>query len=81
VDPDLVARLKRELRVDVFVFPPAELATGLRQGLLYLVRPDGFVAAAATPEAAEAAFRRALPDRFLTSVPSQHTEPATPGRG
>jgi 2-polyprenyl-6-methoxyphenol hydroxylase-like FAD-dependent oxidoreductase len=81
VDPDLVARLKRELRVDVFAFPPAELATGLRQGLLYLVRPDGFVAAAATPEAAEAAFRRALPDRFLTSVPSQHTEPATPGRG
>jgi 2-polyprenyl-6-methoxyphenol hydroxylase-like FAD-dependent oxidoreductase len=64
-DSDTVERLKRELQLDVLAFPAAEPRTGLRQGLLYLVRPDGFVAAAATPEAATVAFARALPDRFL----------------
>jgi 2-polyprenyl-6-methoxyphenol hydroxylase-like FAD-dependent oxidoreductase len=78
VDPDTVERLKRELDLDVLVFPPAHRHTGLRDGLLYLVRPDGFVAAAATSEAATAAFGRALPDRFRTGVPSRRTEPASP---
>ena len=78
VDSDTVERLKRELRADVHVFPPANPDTGLRDRLLYLVRPDGFVAAAATPQAATVAFGRALPDRFLTVPPAQSAEPASP---
>jgi 2-polyprenyl-6-methoxyphenol hydroxylase-like FAD-dependent oxidoreductase len=35
--------------------------TGLEDGMLYLVRPDGFVAAAATPDRAAAEFGAALP--------------------
>jgi 2-polyprenyl-6-methoxyphenol hydroxylase-like FAD-dependent oxidoreductase len=68
-------RLERELGVTVHQFPRADADTGLREGLLYLVRPDGFVAAAATPEAAATAFRNALPDRFLPQ-PTPSTEPA-----
>ncbi|MFI5496927.1 FAD-dependent monooxygenase [Actinoplanes sp. NPDC051859] len=37
--------------------------TALRPDLLYLVRPDGFVAAAASPAEAEQAFRLAMPSR------------------
>jgi hypothetical protein len=81
VESDTVERLKRELGVDVLVFPPANPDTGLRDGLLYLVRPDGFVAAAATPEAATAAFGRALPDRFLTGVPSSGPHPGSTAPG
>jgi hypothetical protein len=65
-DAGTVARLAAELGVTVVEFPAAPAGTGLREGLLYLVRPDGFVAAAATPEAAAAALGRALPDRFRT---------------
>jgi 2-polyprenyl-6-methoxyphenol hydroxylase-like FAD-dependent oxidoreductase len=67
VDPDAVERLTRELGVTVTVFPRAEAATGLREGLLYLVRPDAFVAAAATPQAAVAAFKGTLPDQFVAT--------------
>jgi 2-polyprenyl-6-methoxyphenol hydroxylase-like FAD-dependent oxidoreductase len=66
-DPGTMARLETELGVAVLEFPAADVGTGLRAGLLYLVRPDGFVAAAATPEAAATAFGRALPDRFRTA--------------
>jgi 2-polyprenyl-6-methoxyphenol hydroxylase-like FAD-dependent oxidoreductase len=59
-------RIKRELGVEVLEFPRAKPDTGLREGLLYLVRPDGFVAVAATPEVAIAAFGRALPDHGQT---------------
>ena len=37
-----------------------------RSGRFYLVRPDGFVAAEATPRGAVAVFRAALPDRWFT---------------
>ena len=47
LDPAVEGRLRGELDLDVATFPPADRATGLREGLLYLVRPDGFVAAAA----------------------------------
>jgi 2-polyprenyl-6-methoxyphenol hydroxylase-like FAD-dependent oxidoreductase len=38
-----------DLGVPVHVFPPASSASLLKPGWLYLVRPDGFVAAAALP--------------------------------
>ncbi|MGK5681287.1 FAD-dependent monooxygenase [Actinoplanes sp. URMC 104] len=44
-----------DLGVAVHVFPPAP-ATGLRPGTLYLVRPDGFVAAEAAPAEAAGVF-------------------------
>jgi 2-polyprenyl-6-methoxyphenol hydroxylase-like FAD-dependent oxidoreductase len=78
-DPSAVVRLRRELGVDVVEFPRAHPGTGLREGLLYLVRPDGFVAAAATSEAAAAAFGRALPDRFLTAPTRRIMRSAGPG--
>ncbi|BCJ51680.1 2-polyprenyl-6-methoxyphenol hydroxylase [Actinoplanes sp. NBRC 14428] len=43
-------------------FAPAP-ATALQPDLLYLVRPDGFVAAAAPPTEAPDTFRRAMPPR------------------
>jgi 2-polyprenyl-6-methoxyphenol hydroxylase-like FAD-dependent oxidoreductase len=54
-------RIGRELGLPVHVFPAAPERTLLREGLFYLVRPDGFVAAAATSPAAVEAFRRAQP--------------------
>jgi 2-polyprenyl-6-methoxyphenol hydroxylase-like FAD-dependent oxidoreductase len=51
-------RLRQRLDLPVHVFPPAP-GTKLRPGRVYLVRPDGFVAAAATPEDAPAVFRSA----------------------
>ncbi len=51
--------IEDKLGLPLTVFPPADPATGLREGLLYLVRPDGFVAAAATPDAAITAFQHA----------------------
>ncbi|MEU4560374.1 FAD-dependent monooxygenase [Actinoplanes sp. NPDC023936] len=48
-----------DLGVAVHLFPPAP-GTALRPGLLYLVRPDGFVAAKAEPAEAEPRFRYAL---------------------
>jgi 2-polyprenyl-6-methoxyphenol hydroxylase-like FAD-dependent oxidoreductase len=51
-------RLEQQLDLPVHVFPSAR-ETGLQQGRLYLVRPDGFVAADATPDDAPAVFRAA----------------------
>jgi 2-polyprenyl-6-methoxyphenol hydroxylase-like FAD-dependent oxidoreductase len=51
-------RLQQRLDLPVHVFPPAP-GTKLRPGRVYLVRPDGFVAADATPEEAPAVFRSA----------------------
>ncbi len=48
------------LDLPVHLFPAAP-HTALRPDRLYLVRPDGFVAAEAAPEAAAEVFRRALP--------------------
>jgi hypothetical protein len=56
-------RIERELGLPVHAFPAAAERTLLRDGLFYLVRPDGFVAAAATAPAAVEAFRRARPAR------------------
>lgn len=50
-----------QIGIPVHTFPPAPPATGLRPGRFYLVRPDGFVAAEAPPDTAEATFRAALP--------------------
>ena len=61
VDPASVARLESALGVPVRVFPAAE-GRSLSPGTFYLVRPDGFVAAASrTPGAAEV-LRASLPD-------------------
>ncbi|BFU46518.1 FAD-dependent monooxygenase [Krasilnikovia sp. MM14-A1004] len=49
-----------DLNLPVHVFPEAP-QTPLRPGWLYLVRPDGFVAAAATPDTAKSIFAAALP--------------------
>jgi 2-polyprenyl-6-methoxyphenol hydroxylase-like FAD-dependent oxidoreductase len=49
-----------DLGLPVHLFDPAP-QTGLVPGQLYLVRPDGFVAAAAVPSAAAEVFRRAMP--------------------
>jgi hypothetical protein len=59
---DGATRVGHELGLPVHVFgSPGE--TLLREGLIYLVRPDGFVAAAATAPVAAEAFRRAMPQR------------------
>jgi 2-polyprenyl-6-methoxyphenol hydroxylase-like FAD-dependent oxidoreductase len=50
----------RELGLPVHVFPAAP-GTQLRPGQLYLVRPDGFVAARAAPAEAAEVFERAMP--------------------
>jgi 2-polyprenyl-6-methoxyphenol hydroxylase-like FAD-dependent oxidoreductase len=49
-----------DLGLPVHVFPAAP-QTPLRPGLLYLVRPDGFVAAQATPAQAAEVFPEAMP--------------------
>jgi 2-polyprenyl-6-methoxyphenol hydroxylase-like FAD-dependent oxidoreductase len=49
-----------DIGLPVHLFPAAP-DTALRPDLLYLVRPDGFVSAAATPAEAPDVFRRALP--------------------
>lgn len=49
-----------ELGLPVHVFPPAP-STPLRPGRLYLIRPDGFVAAEAEPASAAATFPAAMP--------------------
>jgi 2-polyprenyl-6-methoxyphenol hydroxylase-like FAD-dependent oxidoreductase len=49
-----------DLGLPVHLFEPAP-QTPLIPGQLYLVRPDGFVAAAAPPSAAAAVFRQAMP--------------------
>jgi 2-polyprenyl-6-methoxyphenol hydroxylase-like FAD-dependent oxidoreductase len=51
-------RLHKQLDLPVHVFPAAP-GTPLRADRLYLVRPDGFVAAAATPDDAPDVFRAA----------------------
>ncbi|MEV6598379.1 FAD-dependent monooxygenase [Actinoplanes sp. NPDC051346] len=51
-----------DLGLPTHVFEPAP-QTALKKDLLYLVRPDGFVAAAAPPEEAAEAFRRAMPSQ------------------
>jgi hypothetical protein len=49
-----------DLGLPVHLFPAAP-HTALRPDRLYLVRPDGFVAAQAAPDAAADTFRRARP--------------------
>ena len=49
-----------ELGLPVHLFEPAP-QTLLEPGLLYLVRSDGFVAAAAAPAEAAEVFRQAMP--------------------
>ncbi|WGW13524.1 FAD-dependent monooxygenase [Saxibacter everestensis] len=66
VDAASVARLRRNLALDIHCFPDAR-NNGLEPGQFYLVRPDGFVAAAAPGDLAEAAIRKALP--YPTSEP------------
>jgi 2-polyprenyl-6-methoxyphenol hydroxylase-like FAD-dependent oxidoreductase len=51
-----------ELGLPLHGFPPAP-QTPLRPDRLYLVRPDGFVAAEAAPSEAVAAFRKVLPTK------------------
>lgn len=53
-------------------------STRLRPGLLYLVRPDGFVAAAAVPAEAPSAFRAAR--TYLASPSSQPSSQPSEGR-
>ena len=59
VQPGTARVLADGLRVPVHLFPAAP-GTGLREGLLHLVRPDGFVAARATPGDAPEVFARAM---------------------
>ncbi|GAA4043868.1 FAD-dependent monooxygenase [Agromyces indicus] len=60
---DLVHRVAERLGTEAHVFPPA--AGGrLRSDRLYLVRPDGFVAAEASVAAGRRAGRDAVPARF-----------------
>jgi 2-polyprenyl-6-methoxyphenol hydroxylase-like FAD-dependent oxidoreductase len=49
-----------DLGIPVHTFPEAPPATGLLAGHFYLVRPDGFVAAEATPAEAADVFGRAM---------------------
>jgi 2-polyprenyl-6-methoxyphenol hydroxylase-like FAD-dependent oxidoreductase len=51
-----------DLGLPVHVLPEAEPATRLKPGFLYLVRPDGFVAAESSPHEAADVFRRAMSD-------------------
>jgi len=51
-----------ELGLPLHRFPAAP-QTALRPDRLYLVRPDGFVAAEAAPDDAVAAFRKVLPTK------------------
>ncbi len=53
-----------DLGLPSHVYPEAP-GTELRPGMLYLVRPDGFVAAVAEPDAAADAFRSALPSGWV----------------
>lgn len=60
VSPDAAARLEAELGIPVRLFPYA-VHERLDVGAFYLVRPDGFVAAQAWPNAAVGVFRKWLP--------------------
>jgi hypothetical protein len=60
VPEDVPARIRDALQLEVHALPLGGSAD-LEDGMLYLVRPDGFVAAAATPERAAAEFAAALP--------------------
>ncbi|MDQ1652812.1 MAG: hypothetical protein QOI35_2012 [Cryptosporangiaceae bacterium] len=68
-DKPTAQRIERELALPVHTFG-GTAGTLLREGLFYLVRPDGFVAAAATAPAAVEAFRRELPinTQFVAST-------------
>lgn len=58
------------LGLDAHEFPEAP-GTGLDPALLYLVRPDGFVAAASPPDTAEPTFRAAMPSGWRP--PADHS--------
>lgn len=59
--------LGERLRLDAHSFPP-DPEGRLTEGLLYLVRPDGFVAAAALPGDAARAFLPVMPDRWWSTA-------------
>jgi hypothetical protein len=62
-DPAIAERIGCGLHLPVHRFRSAR-SSRLQVGVYYLVRPDGFVAAAAVSSEAAAAFPRALPDRW-----------------
>jgi len=68
----------RALGLEVHVLDPAP-AQRLRRGVVYLVRPDGFVAAAVPAPRAVTALRGALPDRW--SAGRAHALGAEAGSG
>lgn len=70
LDEDVAAQLRDRLHLEVHAFDAAP-DRGLRLGEVYLVRPDGFVAAAvpvAPVERAIAELAAALPDRWLATA-------------
>lgn len=80
LDEHLAAALRDELGLEVHVFDPAP-GRGLVPGSVYLVRPDGFVAAAvpASPAAgAVADLVAALPDRWPAAAAGWAPSPPPP---
>lgn len=69
VDSEVAAAVGRGLQVPVHCFPAAE-ERGLDQGVAHLVRPDGFVAAAAPAATAVSGLRGRLPDRWFAGTGS-----------
>lgn len=67
---DAARALGERLRLEAHAFPP-DPEGRLRPDLLHLVRPDGFVAAAALPTDAAQGFLEVMPDRwFADRAPS-----------
>lgn len=65
IAPEAADQLEAELGLSVRVFPEIRNRR-LRPGKVYLIRPDGFVAAIASPESAADLFRTAQPRRPAT---------------
>ena len=60
IEPGTAQIMAHGLGLTVHVFPAAPPRTGLRPGVMYLVRPDGFVAAEAAPVDVPEVFGAAL---------------------
>ncbi|WP_323959081.1 monooxygenase [Arthrobacter sp. JZ12] len=71
VDAEVIDAVGRGLKVAVHSFPAAG-KQGLEEGMCYLVRPDGFVAAAAPVHTAVSMLRKALPDRWFDGDQDQN---------